>query len=826
LLLAAAAASVAPAPPPPDESGSGARFYETQVKPILQQHCLKCHGDEGKVKGELRLDSRQAILAGGETGPAVSLEKPGDSLLLKALGHADPTLKMPPKEKLAPEKIAVLTRWVEMGLPFAGGSAPLSAATTQPRVRPGQVTPEAMRFWSFQPVTRPAVPQVRQKEWARTPIDAFVLARLEAAGLMPAPPATKTALLRRAYYDLTGLPPTPAEVDTFLADTSIEAFEKVIDRLLDSPRYGEKWGRHWLDLVRFAETNSFERDSIKPNAWRYRDYVIEAFNADKPYDQFVREQIAGDELDAVTSDSIIATGYYRLGTWDDEPTDRLQAKYDVLDDVVATTGQVFLGLTINCARCHDHKLDPIPQKDYYRLLAFFHGIKPYERDGPNVLTDIAPADQLKAYQDELETLKRSREELAAQMLVIEAPVIATLPPGERKLPADFGQRDKLLAPKVRKAITEEEARRYDEMRAMMKRLIARKPTAPPQALSVKEAGPTPEPTFVLRRGSAHSKGERVEPGFPAVLSPPAATIPPARLGAKSSGRRRVLADWIASDRNPLAARVMANRVWQYHFGRGIVRSPSDFGTIGDRPTHPELLDYLAGELVARGWRLKAIHKLVMMSSAYQMSAAANAEALAKDPQNNLFWRFDLRRLQAEEVRDSILAANGRLNLKMGGPGIFPTIPQLVLQGQSRPGEGWGKSTPEEQARRSVYIHQKRSLPVPALATLDAPDPDASCPARFTTTQATQALTMLNSDFTNEEAKVFAARMRKEAPGGPREQVRLALRLTLSREPSGAEVERGTAYMASLVKELKVTPEVALDQFCLLAINLNEFVYVD
>ena len=611
----------------------------------------------------------------------------------------------------------------------------------------GAQTPAAQgrNLWSFRPVTRPALPVVKRSDWARNPIDAFILARLEADGLAPAPPAGKVALLRRAFYDLTGLPPTPADAEAYLADDSPHAFRRLVDRLLSSPQYGERWARHWLDLVRFAETNSFERDTVKPFAWRYRDYVIRALNDDKPYDQFIREQLAGDELDDVTADSIIATGFYRLGAWDDEPTDRLQARYDELDDIVTTTSQVFLGLTVNCARCHDHKLDPIPQKDYYRLLAFFHGVRPYGKskkaDEGSILTPI---------------------------------------------------------PNAKDA----------------------------WALSVKESGPQAPETFVLIRGNAHSKGKRVEPGFPTVLGAPDPVITRPATNPNSSGRRLALADWIVSATNPLTARVMVNRIWQYHFGRGIVRSPNNFGNVGDRPTHPKLLDWLASEFVARGWRLKAMHRLIMNSNAYRMASTGDAGNLERDPENNGFWRMDMRRLAAEEIRDSILAVNGRLNPKMGGPGVYPIIPASVLAGQSVPGAGWGKSPADERSRRSIYIHAKRSLITPILASFDAADTDSTCPVRFATTQATQALSMLNSAFINEAAAGLAQRLRNEAGDEPRRQVATALRLALSRQPVEREVERGVKLIASLQTENGMSAEQALNQFCLVVLNLNEFIYLD
>ncbi len=380
LLLLALAAGPAPA------AGEPERFFETQVRPILQAQCLRCHGAEKKVRGGLRLTSREALLKGGDSGPAVSADKPDDSRLLQAINYRD--LRMPPKGKLPQAQIDILTRLVRMGAPWPADGAKAVVKHTGPP----PVDDEARQFWSFRPVVRPPVPAVKDRAWVRNPIDAFVLARLEAAGLHPAPPADRTTLLRRAYYAVTGLPPSPAEVDAFLADDSPDAYEKVVERLLASPACGEHWARHWLDLVRFAETNSFERDGAKPFAWRYRDYVIRSFNQDKPYDRFVREQIAGDELYPGDRDALIATGYHRLGPWDDEPVDRAQEYYDELDDVVTTTGQVFLGLTVNCGRCHDHKIDPFPQRDYYRLLAFFHGLRRYD-NGPGSLRSLAGDDE-------------------------------------------------------------------------------------------------------------------------------------------------------------------------------------------------------------------------------------------------------------------------------------------------------------------------------------------------------------------------------------------------------------------------------------------------
>jgi hypothetical protein len=796
----------------------GARFFETQVLPVLQANCFPCHGGGEKVRGRLRLTSREGLLKGGDSGPAVSPEKPGESLLVRAISYSDDP-RMPPKGKLPPAQIDALTRWVEMGAPWPEGG------TAVKRAGPPPVDDKAREFWSFRPVARPAAPEVKDHDWVKTPIDAFVLAKLEAAGLRPAPPAAKTSLLRRVTYDLTGLPPTPAEVDAFLADEAPDAYEKVVDRLLASPHYGEHWARHWLDLVRYAETDGYEFDAAKPNVWRYRDYVINSFNDDKPYDRFVKEQLAGDEMEPATAEGLVATGYYRLGPWDSGAPDRLQATYDELDDVVATTGQAFLGLTVGCARCHDHKNDPFPQKDYYRLLAFFHNVQRYNPRGS--LRPLSVPEDREQQQEEIAAYQKRLAAVAERIKAVEDDLAPHLEGGERDDFKDEQYRADVIRKHVPEHVTQEDYERYVGLVQERKALERRKPTGLVQALCVTENGRTPPETFVLLRGNARSKGDKVGPGFPSVLTDKAPALPEPGPDAKTSGRRRVLADWIAGKDNPLTARVMVNRLWQYHFGRGVVRSPNDFGYRGAPPTHPELLDWLASEFVERGWKLKAMHRLIVTSNAYRMSSRPDPAALAKDPENDLFWRFELRRLTAEEVRDSILAVSGNLNLaKVGGLSVYPRLPREVLSGQSRPGEGWGESSPEDQARRSVYVHVKRSLTVPLLGAFDAADADASCPARFATTQPTQALEMLNGEFLNEQAKVFADDLRKEAGDDPAAQARSALRRVTQREPTPKEARRGVEFMARMRDERRLTAGEALRSFCLLALNLNEFVYLD
>jgi hypothetical protein len=801
-------------------------FFENEVLPVLTKNCLKCHGAEEKVKGELYLTNRKAILEGGNTGPAVDLKKPAESLLLRAIQYKDDDHRMPPKGKMGEKEIAVLEKWVKDGLPVTTDRMGATVA----KKGGGVITEEAKKYWAYQPVKRPTVPQIRNaKSTIRNPIDAFIAARWEAKGLKPVKPADRATLARRAYYDLLGLPPTPEEIDAFVQDPSSEAWEKLIDTLLASPHYGEKWGRHWLDVVRYGETNGYERDGPKPFAWRYRDYVIRSFNADKPYTQFVKEQIAGDEMPGYNPDAVIATGFYRLGIWDDEPADPLQAIFDGYDDLVATTGQAFLATTFNCARCHDHKVDPIPQTDYYKMVAFFRDIRPYSenRDVRSAfnLTDITPPELRAKYEKDLKKRQARLVEIKKAMAAIEDEAIKTMPAEDQRA-AEGPDRPQVVA-KLARMLT---GQAKDDYAALKKERteLERRPAPPNQqlALSVNNCDPRPPATHVLMRGSAHARGKEVRPGFPEVLDLPEPTIPAPKPGMKSSGRRTVLADWIASKDNPFTARVFVNRVWQYHFGRGIVPSANDFGKLGEQPTHPELLDWLASEFMDGGWKLKRLHKLIMLSDVYQLSSQGDAADLKVDPANNLLWRFNMRRLSGEEVRDSILAVSGSLNLKQFGPSTYPRIPQEVLAGQSVPGQGWPTSPPEEGNRRSVYAHVKRSLRVPILVGFDQPDPDSSCPVRYVTTVPTQSLGLLNGEFANEQAAAFAKRLRQEKPNDLTAQVGRAIRLTTGRMPTAEEVKKDVAFIAALKEKYKLDDLAALTRYALLCLNANEFVYLD
>jgi hypothetical protein len=772
------------------------------VKPLLARRCFACHGPE-TGEGGLHLDDPQSAFAELDSGAHAIV--PGDvesSELLTRVTSEDEVMRMPPEgNPLTSDEIDILKRWISEGA-------------------------EWRKHWAFIPPEHHEPPAVKNQAWVANPIDAFILSGLEEAGLTPVAPADKRTLARRAYFNLVGLPPTPEQLEKFIKDGRPDAWERLVDELLASEHYGEQWARHWLDLVRFAETNSFERDGRKPNAWKYRDYVIRSLNADKPYDQFVKEQLAGDELDEITHDSITATGYYRLGIWDDEPADPVQARADEKDDLVSTTGQVFLGLTLGCARCHDHKIDPIPQRDYFGMVSFFADVTPYGERG-----DENTNSQWTIESDETRILRRKFDE---QIAKIEREKVSMEEVGVKRMTAvdqrrsETPERQELLKEKLEKFLNASEWQLYletiarvDEIRKMRDELPAAE-----AVLALARCESRPEPTRLAMRGNPHVLEDVVEPHFPQLFDTPTPEIPEAPEGARSAGRRRVLAEWIASPDNMLTARVIVNRVWQHHFGRGIVRSTNNFGELGDPPTHPELLDWLALWLVEHDWQLKPLHRLIMTSRAYQMSSHGDERALAADPANDLFWRFDMRRLSAEELRDATLVTTGTLNPAMYGESFFPEMSAEVLATQSRPGDGWGESSPEQRARRSVYIYVKRSLLLPLLTAFDFPDVDSSCEARFVTTQPQQSLTLLNGSFFNEQARRLMERISATGSNDPGDQVKQAIELALLRPATETEIAEGLHLIARLQNEHGQSHEEALRYWCLAVLNLNEFVYLD
>ncbi|HVK07837.1 MAG TPA: DUF1549 and DUF1553 domain-containing protein, partial [Gemmataceae bacterium] len=625
-----------------------------------------------------------------------------------------------------------------------------------------RVKPKDREHWSFQPVNAPAVPSIGSPRSAvRNPIDAFVLATLREKGWSFAPPAEPRAILRRVHLNLTGLPPTLAEQEEFLKDPSPERLDRVVDDLLGRLTYGERYARRWLDLARYADSNGYERDAIKPSVWRYRDYVINAFNADKPFDRFVREQLAGDELADATEESVIATTFLRLGPWDDEPADPATDRYDQLDDLVSTTGQVFLGLTVGCARCHDHKFEPLSMLDYYRLVAVF-----------------APLTRPQAGRTELD--------------------VYAVPAANR--PA--------LAAR-------------DRARLLGGGAVAAAGPDPVKAYLMTEAGPTAPVTTVLLRGSATRPGTPTPPGVPHVLA--AAQPKFLEPDAATTRRRRSLADWIVDPKNPLTARVIVNRVWQWHFGDGLVRTESDFGKQGERPSHRELLDWLADWFVREGWSVKKLNRLILTSNVYrQSSRVADAKTqLERDPDNRLLWRFPYRRLEVEAIRDGVLAASGALNPAAGGPGVFLPIPKEALEGNSDPKTVWKPSPEADTHRRTIYAAVKRSLTNPLLETLDLCDTARSSAKRLTTTVAPQALTLFNGEFVNRQAGYFADRLEREAGPDRGKQIERAYRLALGRPPTDREVTLMTEFLARAGGDRR-----ALEQVGRVVFNLNEFVYPD
>jgi cytochrome c553 len=922
-------------------SAAQAAFFESKVRPVLLDACVSCHGKD-HAQGGLRLD-----------GP-ISLEKAHE--LVRRINGEGSKPRMPQGGSLPKSKIAALEEWVR-----GGASWPVGKVIAAPTL-----TERGKTHWSFQRLTRPSVPKVKTPAWVRNPIDAFILRQLETNGLKPNPSETRRELIRRLSYDLTGLPPTPEEVAAFEADRSLNAYEKLVDRLLASPHYGEKWARHWLDLVRYAETNSYERDNPKPYVYKYRDYVIRSFNDDKPYDQFVREQLAGDEMVGAGGDAVLATTYYRLGIWDDEPADMQQAIYDDLDDLVATTGQAFLGLTLDCARCHDHKLDPIPQKDYYRFLAFFQNINRFKNGGPTDEARYFPTVESKrGYEAKLAELTAKRKANLEQIGAIEGqltakgaevinpgdladvsyqyyerdwkripefenePVIAkgTLKPpfisirprerneeiafnfdgqlnvpkegeytfrmfseggfrltvGGEKLFESFASEGKgvektatkrlaagrvgfnlifnqrvnhyglalswsgpgfshrplssldscgtgglpvLLGPDLAKTLDKETAEKLAGLIEGQATLEKQAPKTE-KVLCVTEAGPKAGDTFILLRGVPTAPGEKVEPGFPSCASGGGTVqaVPPP--DNRSTGRRTALANWIASPENPLTARVIVNRVWQHHFGRGIVRTPNDFGLQGAPPTHPALLDWLATEFIKQGWSFKKLHRIILTSNTYKQSSRANPAALAQDPQNELYWRFDMRRLAAEEIRDTLLAVSGNINLAMYGPSVYPEIAKEVLAAQSRPGKDWftERMRPEDLTRRSIYVSVKRSLIYPLFASFDLPETDRTSAARFASTQPTQALGLMNGALFNKQAAVLADRVRKEAGSEPQKFCRRLFSLVLQRPPTESEIAEGITLLSRLQKR-GAKPQQAENYLCLMALNLDEFLYLD
>lgn len=655
----------------------------------------------------------------------------------------------------------------------------LLSAAELPVAPLGTYKPAERKFWAFQPRKPVAVPATKNrisKNWVKTPVDAFILQTLTASGLEPAPPADRLTLIRRVTYDLHGLPPTPQEIDAFLKDKSPQAWATVVDRLLASPRYGEHWGRHWLDVVRFAESDGYEYDTHRPDAYRYRDYVVKSFNSDKPYDQFVKEQLAGDEIDPANEEYLIASGFNRMGPLRKNVGNQKVAgsRNEVLVEMTNIVGAAYLGVTVGCARCHDHKFDPFRQSDYYRMMGYFAQTQTH--------------DLVQATKDQQDAWKAKAAPVQTEITVLQTKMKAAPESEKNGLAMQLDDlEDKLPAPL-------------------------------PSVYTVEDDQKNATPIEVLFHGDYLQPTAKVGARPLGILLPEAVSEKPVDLAQP----RLELATWITDPANPLTARVMVNRIWANHFGRGIVSTPNDFGRMGGKPSHPELLDYLSNQYVANGWHSKPLHRMILLSNTYRQSSDSPSEKLAmeKDADNALLWKFTRRRLEAEELRDSMLAISGKLNPKSGGPSVMVPIDQDLVKMLKRPQYWVTTRDKSEYDRRSIYMIYKRNLQLPFMGVFDAPDSLLSCPRREQSTHAPQALEMMNGATSNTLAEIFAARLSSEAQSNPA-RIERAWRLATGRPPTAAEKALSLKFLSSDPNNPMVLKELALDVF-----NLNAFLYVN
>ncbi len=764
---------------------------EKRAIAILDRACAECHSHAAKkMKGGLALDSRAALLEGGDTGPAIVAGDPAKSLLVKAIGYEDEDLEMPPKGKRLPaEDVATLAAWIKAGAPWQAKASNAQALTGKPARKPGMITVEDRAWWSFQPLAQVEPPKAGVG-WAINEVDRFVAAKHAESGLTPAPQADRATLIRRATYTLTGLPPTPEDVASFVADNAPNAYEKLVDRLLASPGYGEHWARHWLDLVRYADSDGFRIDHYRPDAYRYRDWVVRSLNADKPYDRFVQEQIAGDEMFPDNPDALVATGYLRHWSYEYNNRDVVTQRDNIVIDLTDTTADVFMGLGLGCARCHDHKFDPLLQKDYFRLRAFFEPVLP--RDDLTATTATERAAHAKA----MAAWESKSADVRGKITALEAPYRVK---GEKKAVTMFPPETQAIWTKAAKERTPQEAiladlvnrqvlYEYDRLMTYVKadekpKLIALqqeltalekdKPKALAVAFAATDVGPTAPPTMIPRKTAMGA----IAPGYPTILAAEPAKVP--APSATSSNRRATLARWLTEETNPLTARVLVNRVWQYHFGAGLAINSSDFGMLGEPPSHPALLDWLSKRFIAEGWSLKKLHRHLLLSATWQQSAThPQAEAARlKDPENRLHWRGSTRRLGAEAIRDAVLSVTGEIDLTQGGPGVDGA-----------------------KARRSLYVKVQRNRRDAVLDVFDVAEGFASTASRNITTTPRQSLLLFNGEWALARARAFAARLTKEVQGsgadGVAKRTTRAYQLAYGRAPTPAELTAAGEFLGA------------------------------
>ena len=800
--------------------------FEQDIRPVLERHCGSCHSSQSHRSG-LVTESPDSLFEGGALDrPAIIAGNSAQSpLMLRLRGKKQPSMPLG-GNPLAPGEIDLIARWID------------EMSTSED----GRGKQEGKPGWPWTRLEEPKVPEVDKRNWVTNPIDAFILAKLERKGLRPAPPASRRALLRRLYFGLIGLPPTPEDMARFIEDRSEDACPKVIEKLLADSRYGERWGRHWLDLVRYADRRGGGLEYPRPHMWRYRDYVIRAFNQDRPYDRFVKEQLAGDAYPAYGDEGKIGASFLTLGVRVERNAQ--EGRRDVLIDVVDTTGATYLGITLGCARCHDHKYDPIPTRDYYRMEAFFaplnFGPKPL-----NFTQYEAPRQQpqwwkrkAEAWDRLLAQRKKAGETFKAGLREREAPHHLLMSPQDLK---DWVIPDLKRMPFPKEAIHSQE----DKQRlALIKRQTARfaNPSSPdyykPMAYITADAPLRHSvATYVLKGGNYKLRGEEARPGF---LSAVTGHSDPVNLDGLGRRRRKLLAEWVASGDNPLTARVMVNRIWQHHFAEGLVRTASDFGKNGSGTVHQDLIDWLAWQLVKRGWSIKEMHQLILQSSVYRQSVEnpENSAFEEIDPTNHLIWKRSPIRAEAEVIRDSILAVSGRLNPVRGGPPFFPAAED---EWQKLYRTWWEPSPQEDRDRRSIYMLQMRSFQLPLLTVFDGPNTSERCSVRNVTTVTSQVFSLFNGKFVHEQSRAMAARILEEAGDDRASQVRRAFQLAFQRDPEESEAAECLAFLQPQPRQLSLTPVAFRDRnttsdldrqrgtlrdLCLVLLNMNEFIYLE